>query len=126
MQDRVFKLLPSKLYILLICVSMLTSVLVFLCLSLTIWVKLAGCLFLLAYAAHLFWSKGLLRGADAITELHYLGDTYGIGKAFHGEKVALRKTLDERARQVYFGIHHVANIALNEKTVSIVKHGKNA
>jgi hypothetical protein len=37
-----------------------------------------------------------------------------------------RSLLDERIRQVYFGIHHVANITLNEKTISIIKHGKNA
>lgn len=67
-----------------------------------------------------------IRKVQGAGELHYLGETYVIGKAFYGEKVALRKTLDERVRQVYFGIHHVANIALNEKTVSIVKHGKNA
>jgi len=67
-----------------------------------------------------------VRKVQAGGEFHYLGDTYDIGRAFHGEKIALRKTLDERIRQVYFGIHHVANIALNEKTVSIIKHGKNA
>jgi transposase InsO family protein len=58
-------------------------------------------------------------------ELSYLGSTFDIGRAFHGESVALRKTLNEDVREVYFGIHHVANIALNEKTVSIVKHGRN-
>lgn len=67
-----------------------------------------------------------VRKVQAGGEFHYLGQTYDIGRAFHGQKVALRKTLDERARQVYFGIHHVANIALNEKTVSIIKHGRNS
>jgi len=56
----------------------------------------------------------------------YLGDTYDIGRAFHGEKIALRKTLNEQVRQVHFGIHHVANIALNEKFLLLIKHGKNA
>lgn len=67
-----------------------------------------------------------VRKVQLAGELHYHGETYVIGTAFHGEKVALRKTLDEQVRQVYFGIHHVANITLNEKTVSIIKHGKNA
>jgi transposase InsO family protein len=67
-----------------------------------------------------------VRKVQSAGELYYRGETYVIGKAFHGEKIALRKTPDEHVRQVYFGTHHVANIALNEKTVSIVKHGKNA
>jgi hypothetical protein len=74
MQNHVFKLFPSKLYILLILTTLLTSILIFLCLSLSIWLKLPGCLFLLAYGAHLFWSKGLLRGRDAITELQVASD----------------------------------------------------
>jgi transposase InsO family protein len=65
-----------------------------------------------------------VRKVQSAGELHFHGETYVIGRAFHGEKVALRKTLDEQVRQVYFGIHHVANIALNKKTISIIKHGK--
>lgn len=66
-----------------------------------------------------------VRKVQSAGELNYLGETYVIGKAFHGEKVALRKTLDKQVRHVYFGIHHIANIALNEKTVTIIKNGKN-
>ena len=67
-----------------------------------------------------------VRKVQSAGELHYRGNTYVLGQAFRGEKVGLRRTLCDHSLQVYFGIHHVANIALNEKSISIIKHGKTA
>lgn len=67
-----------------------------------------------------------VRKVQSAGELYYRGHAYVLGRAFYREKVGLRRTVDDQSLQVYFGIHHVANIALNEKSVSIIKHGKNA
>jgi hypothetical protein len=74
MSEHVFKLFPSKLYLLLIGTAIFASLLIVLCLSVSFWIKLPGFLLLLIYGVYLFWSRGLLRGKYAVTALDYAGD----------------------------------------------------
>jgi hypothetical protein len=57
-----------------IVITFLTSLLIFLCLALSISLKLAGSLLLLSYGGYLFWYQGLLQGKQVITALQPMGD----------------------------------------------------
>ncbi len=57
-------------------------------------------------------------------ELSYKGKLYTLGQAFSGQSVALRRTVCDDIMQVYFGIHHVATIALKEQSILIEKGRK--
>ena len=57
-------------------------------------------------------------------ELHYQGKLFMLGQAFSGQPVALRRTVCDDIMQVYFGIHHVATIALKEPSLLIEKGRK--
>ena len=57
-------------------------------------------------------------------ELSYKGKLYALGQAFSGQPVALRRTMCDDIMQVYFGIHHVATIALKEQSILIEKGRK--
>ena len=65
-----------------------------------------------------------VRKVQSKGELSYKGKLYALGQAFSGQPVALRRTVCDDIMQVYFGIHHVATIALKEPSLLIEKGRK--
>jgi hypothetical protein len=68
MQNHVFKLQASKLHGFLIVITIFTTILIWLCLSLSLVLKIAGIIFLLAYGIHLF------RNRQPIKTIKYNGE----------------------------------------------------
>lgn len=54
----------------------------------------------------------VLRKVQAKGEFHFRGRVFAIGKAFHGQLVALRPTTDEALWKVYFHTHSIIQIDL--------------
>ena len=54
-----------------------------------------------------------LRKVQRDGTINFRGQSWLVGEAFHGERVAVRATTHEGHWQVYFGVHAVAEIALN-------------
>ncbi len=68
--------------------------------------------------------QDIVRKVQGKGEVHYQGKQYLLGQAFSGQPVALRRTTCDDIMQVYFGVHHVATIALKEQSILIEKGRK--
>lgn len=62
-----------------------------------------------------------IRKVQGKGEFSFMGNLYKLGKAFTGHCIAVRPTLIDHSRRVYFGAHHVATIDLQERSISIEK-----
>lgn len=70
-------------------------------------------------------SGDAVRTVQGKGELSYRGQLYRLGKAFAGERVALRRTGFDVRLEVFYGVHHVATLSLREGTLTLRKETGN-
>lgn len=73
-----FNLKPSKRYLSFLSILILTSIVIVLNLSISVWLKGAGILVVIGYGTHLFWQYGLLRSQYSIISLKRYDDGWHI------------------------------------------------
>ena len=71
MPSHEFRLTPSKQFILLISITLLSSLIIILTLPANLWIKCFLILILFVYGYSLFYEHGLLKGRQSITAIKY-------------------------------------------------------
>lgn len=74
MQDREFKLFPSRFYCLFLALMMLGSAVIALMLPLQFWLRTLIFAFLIVYGARIFWQFALLRSKNSVIKMTKLTD----------------------------------------------------
>jgi len=74
MPDLEFNFRPSKQYLLIISLILLTSMVIVLALMLGVWIKLLIFILIMGYGGHIFWKYGLLQSRHSITGIRRHSD----------------------------------------------------
>lgn len=74
MQDREFKLKPSKLHCIGFSILWISSLLIILCLPISLMISVSGAFLFCVYSAYQFWRTLLLKHRESIISLRSLSD----------------------------------------------------